>query len=69
MTLTTIGYGDVESRTAAGKILAIVYGIVGVGLLGGFLSLIAKRAAERPEWQKPGVEDGGGSEWRWSPTG
>lgn len=60
MTLTTIGYGDVVPRTA-GKMFAIVYVIFGVGLLGGFLSLIAKRAAERLERQKPGVEDGGGS--------
>lgn len=36
MTLTTIGYGDVAPRTAAGKMFAIVYVIFGVGLLAGF---------------------------------
>lgn len=61
MTLTTVGYGDVVPRTAARKIFAIVYVIFGVGLLRGFLSLAAKRAAERLERQRMGGKHEGGS--------
>ena len=60
MTLTTIGYGDVVPATAPGKIFTMVCVVLGVGLLGSFLSLIAKRATERLEerWA-PARDDGG----------
>lgn len=42
MTLTTIGYGDVYPITALGKVFTMLYAAVGVGLMGMFISVIAK---------------------------
>ncbi len=60
MTLTTVGYGDVVPRSAPGKIFTMVYVVLGVGLFGGFLSLVAKRAAERLQGRQPNAKDGKG---------
>ncbi len=57
MTVTTVGFGDLAARTAPGKIFTIVYVVLGVGLLGGFLSLVAKRASGRLERQGPATKD------------
>jgi voltage-gated potassium channel len=40
MTLTTIGYGDFSPVTDAGKIFNMVYVIIGLGLILGFINTV-----------------------------
>ena len=46
-TLTTVGFGDPAPTTAAGKIFTIVYIFVGLGVIGGFINVLAKHAFAR----------------------
>lgn len=45
-TLTTVGLGDFSPQTDLGKIFTIVYILVGVGTLLGFLNLVAHHSQE-----------------------
>jgi voltage-gated potassium channel len=47
VTLSTIGYGDLAPKTAAGKLFTIGYIIVGIGLLAMFAKRIAERLVDR----------------------
>jgi voltage-gated potassium channel len=44
-TLTTVGYGDFVPKTDAGKIFTVFYIIVGIGVLSGFVVLLAERSS------------------------
>jgi voltage-gated potassium channel Kch len=46
-TLTTVGFGDPAPATAAGKIFTIVYIFVGLGVIGGFINVLAKHTFTR----------------------
>ena len=46
-TLTTVGLGDLSPKTDAGKAFTIVYILVGLGILAGFLTMMAQKQQER----------------------
>jgi len=46
ITLTTVGYGDIFPKTDAGKIFTMIYLVVGIGIIFGFINLIAQHAKE-----------------------
>jgi voltage-gated potassium channel len=46
-TLTTVGFGDPAPATALGKIFTILYIFVGLGVLGGFINVLAKHTFAR----------------------
>jgi hypothetical protein len=46
-TLTTVGFGDPAPATALGKIFTILYIFVGLGVIGGFINVLAKNTFAR----------------------
>lgn len=60
-TVSTVGYGDHFPVTAAGRSVAVVLMVVGIGLLGAVTAAVASfilehAAAEKSNVDKPGVE-------------
>ena len=43
MSLATVGYGDVVPRTDSGKLLTVVYVLVGVGILVSFFTALTSQ--------------------------
>lgn len=43
ITLTTVGYGDFSPQTPGGKIFTMIDILVGLGLISGFVYLLADR--------------------------
>ena len=58
-TLTTVGFGDPAPTTAAGKLFTVLYIFVGLGVIGGFINVLAKHTFAR---QRRGAGDGEGQE-------
>ena len=48
ITLTTVGYGDLSPSTGVSKIFTIFYIFVGIGIILGFLNVIAERSLQNP---------------------
>ncbi len=46
ITLTTVGYGDLSPQTDGGKVFTMIYIFVGLGILAGFITLIAQKRQE-----------------------
>jgi voltage-gated potassium channel len=46
-TLTTVGFGDPVPTTALGKLFTILYIFVGLGVIGGFINVLAKHTFAR----------------------
>jgi voltage-gated potassium channel len=46
ITLTTIGYGDLTPSSDAAKIFTVVYSLVGIGLMGTFIGVIATKVRD-----------------------
>ena len=49
ITLATIGYGDLVPTTPVGKLVTVIFVIVGVGIFLGFLNKVMERRVERRE--------------------
>ena len=56
-TLTTVGFGDPAPATAAGKIFTMVYIFVGLGVIGGFINVLAKHTFARRMKGKSASDD------------
>jgi voltage-gated potassium channel len=56
-TLTTVGFGDPAPATAPGKIFTILYIFVGLGVIGGFINVLAKHTFARQR-RRAGVSEG-----------
>jgi voltage-gated potassium channel len=55
-TLTTVGFGDPAPATAAGKIFTILYIFVGLGVIVGFINVLAKDTFARQR-RRAGVSE------------
>jgi hypothetical protein len=49
VTLTTVGYGDLAPKTAAGKIFTIIYLLMGISVIVMFANQLARNAYEERE--------------------
>ena len=74
-TLTTVGFGDPAPTTALGKIFTILYIFVGLGVIGGFINVLAKHTFARQrrrggvsEEQEGKVEDKEGEDKEGAPS-
>jgi hypothetical protein len=47
VTLATIGYGDLTPTTSTAKLFSIVYILIGVGVLGVFISAVSHASMQR----------------------
>jgi voltage-gated potassium channel len=56
-TLTTVGFGDPAPATAAGKLFTIVYIFVGLGVIGGFINVLAKHTFARQQRRRGSVSE------------
>lgn len=57
ITLATIGYGDIAPTTDLGKILTVIYGIAGLGVIAALVSTIASQHLSRARSRATDRED------------
>ena len=53
ITLTTVGYGDFSPHTGSGKIFSMIYILMGLGVFGAMIALIADNSHEWAETLRP----------------
>ncbi len=58
VTLTTVGYGDLYPITLGGRIVAVITMLMGIGVLGTFLSLVGSSFLTTIREPLPASEDG-----------
>lgn len=46
ITLTTVGYGDFSPQTDAGKVFTMLWLLLGLGVLAGFIGVVADLATQ-----------------------
>lgn len=56
MTLTTVGYGDLSPTTTATRLFTVMFVLIGIGILLGFVDVVAKHA--RTPRSRPDVGSG-----------
>ncbi|MCP3995629.1 MAG: two pore domain potassium channel family protein [bacterium] len=56
MTLTTVGYGDLSPTTAATRLFTVAFVLIGIGILLGFVDVVAKNARLGSTKRKGGKE-------------
>ena len=49
MTLTTVGYGDLSATTTATRLFTVFLVLIGIGILLGFIDVVAKHARRAGE--------------------
>ena len=54
ITLATIGYGDLSPATDLGKIVTVIYGIAGLGIIAALVSAIASQRLRTNDSQERG---------------
>lgn len=47
ITLTTVGYGDFTPHTTEGRVFTMLYLVIGVGVILGFVNVVARHATRR----------------------
>lgn len=52
ITLTTIGYGDFSPQTILGKLFTILYILIGIGIILGFIDIVYKHYKTKPPRNK-----------------
>jgi len=57
VTLTTVGYGDLSPVTLAGRVVAVLTMLVGIGVLGTFLSLVGSSFLTTMRHEESSAED------------
>jgi len=57
VTLTTVGYGDFSPQTSEGKIFAMIYIVVGVGIILNFIQVIFDHFKEERQIIKNNKEE------------
>ena len=69
-TLTTVGFGDPAPTTALGKIFTVVYIFVGLGVIGGFINVLAKHtfARQRRRGSTSEAKEGEGEDKEGAPS-
>jgi len=64
ITLTTVGYGDFSPQTDLGKIFTMIYIFIGLGIILGFVNVIAEEMLKPGRRSQSATQDATASERR-----